>query len=271
MGENAIRLPKLIRETGEAYRSRRNQYMTSHQLADFRKSPLLHKQKSAGLIAESTGEAYTVGATAHCLILEGRKAFDEQYIVGGPINEKTGRPYGYETKAFRVWAEQQTRKVISDDNYALICHLNASVHSHDEAAILLKNGTPEGVLRASYGGVDCQIRMDWFSDEVGIVDLKTCYDLDKFEIDCEGYRYVPQMAFYRAILNLSVGRDPRDDHWPVTLIAVEKCEPYRCGVWLISSEKLLIEEHRNAAALVELRHYRSLGNWPTRYEAIRIL
>lgn len=271
MGESETRIPKLIRESGEAYRSRRNQYLTSHQLADFRKSPLLHKQKAAGLIPEQTGDALTLGAAAHCLILEGRAAFDEQYIVGGPINEKTGRPYGDETKAFRQWADQQTRKVISDDAYALCCHLNAAVHSHCEAAPLLKSGTPEGVIRASYNGVDCQIRMDWFDPEIGVLDLKTCHDLDQFESDCELYRYIPQMAFYRAVLNLSVGLDPRENHWQVQLIGVEKREPYRCGVWIVSPKKLAIQEFENSEAIAELRACREFNIWPTRYEATRVL
>lgn len=264
------RKPKIIHEPGEVYRSKRNQYMTSHQLADFRRSPLLYKQKSSGLIPETTGAAYSIGAAAHCLTLEGRKAFESQYIVGGPINEKTGRCYGEDTKAFKTWADEQTRIVISDDAYALVCHLNSSVHSHELAKTLLSSGEPEGVIRATYYGVECQIRMDWLSAE-WLADLKTCESLDRFAADCESYHYADQMAFYRAVLNVSIGLSEYEDSLPIYLIGVEKTPPYRCGVWLINPKKLLTATLLNSEALRELSVCRQSNSWPTRYESLLML
>ena len=54
--------------------------------------------------------------------------------------------------------------------------------------------TAEGVVRAEYRGVPCQIRMDWFSPKHGIVDLKTCDSLKWFENDCRRYGYIFQMV-----------------------------------------------------------------------------
>ena len=41
------------------------------------------------------------------------------------------------------------------------------------------------MVRAEYGGVACQARIDWLNpiDGRGIVDLKTCDNLDDFERD----------------------------------------------------------------------------------------
>ena len=44
--------------------------------------------------------ASATGRAAHTLILEGRERFLAEYAIGGPINEKTGQPYGTTTKAF---------------------------------------------------------------------------------------------------------------------------------------------------------------------------
>lgn len=292
--EQRIAAPQLIRESGEAYRARRNQFTTSHALGDFRRCPLLHRQKAAGLIAETIGEHYAIGAAAHCLILEGRAAFESQYIVGGPINDKTGRPYGDETKAFRTWAEQQTKRVISDDAYALCCHLNAAVHAHPVAAKLLARGTPEAVVRASYAGVECQIRMDWFDEAAGIVDLKTCQDIDRFasagslytdgfddrdeyigplapDCDCARYGYLHQLAFYRAVLNRAAGLAANHPRWPCHLIAVEKAEPYRCGVYRLDDRRLASAERDNEDALKRLAECRRSGLWPTGFERVRYL
>ena len=65
---------------------------------------------------------------------------------------------------------------------------------------LLEYGEPEGVVRADYCGMPCQIRMDWFEPHHGIVDLKTCDDLTWFEADARRYGYAHQLAFYRAVL-----------------------------------------------------------------------
>ena len=61
--------------------SRSGQYMSSHLLADFRESPELYRRKTNGEIASADTQSLALGRAAHCLILEGRAAFDEQYLV----------------------------------------------------------------------------------------------------------------------------------------------------------------------------------------------
>lgn len=261
-----FRLPPFLREPGDVYRSRRRENLTSHQLADYRFCPRYHKRKAAGLVPERSGEDYTVGAAAHCLILEGKQRFDQDYHVGGPINPKTEKPYGEETKAFREWAAQQTKTVLSEDQYALVCQLLAAVRSHVRAAELLDSGIAEGVLRTKIVGVPCQIRADWFTPDFGLVDLKTCYSLDSFPTDTEAYHYVEQMAFYRRVL-----RDFVDEDVPVRLIAVEKREPFRCGVWLLSPHKLDEAERQNFLAILDLAESRRADHWPTGYESERVI
>ena len=67
--------------------SRCGRYMSSHLLAAFREAPELYRRKTSGEIAESESPALALGRAAHCLILEGRAAFDEQFLVAdGPVN-----------------------------------------------------------------------------------------------------------------------------------------------------------------------------------------
>ena len=56
---------------------------------------------------------------------------------------------------------------------------------------------------------------------------------------------------------------------PVHIIAVETREPYRCGVWALTSHVLDEAEDRNDDAMDELARCRKTGVWPTRYEALR--
>ena len=149
-----------------------------------------------------------------------------------------------------------------------------------EAVALLLFGRAEGVVRAEYFGTPCQIRIDWLHPHRGIVDFKTCDDLTWFEADARRYGYHKQMAFYRAVLmqaivNSSVDcSEPGDAAVaavPVHLIAVEKKEPFRCGVWRVSDETLAQAQRENEAAIRRLLACRQNGEWPTGFEEIRVL
>ncbi|MGQ9919370.1 MAG: PD-(D/E)XK nuclease-like domain-containing protein [Bryobacteraceae bacterium] len=173
----------LIHESAEVYQAKAKEYLTSHQLADFRRCPLLYRKKKLGLIEEEDRPAFLVGRALHTLVLEGRDAFEEQYAVGGPVNPKTGELYGSSTKAFAEWAARQRKPVLTVQQHELVQRMAEGVRGHGLARDLLSEGTPEGVVRAEYCQMPCQIRMDWFDPHRGIVDLKTCDDLDWFEAD----------------------------------------------------------------------------------------
>lgn len=255
----------LIREPAEVYHAQGANFLSSHQLAEFRRNPLLFRKKELGLVQEEDRPAYLIGRAAHALILEGREAFERAYAFGGPINPKTGEPFGSRTKAFQDWAEAQGKPVLSDEQHALIENMNTAVRAHEHAAALLSDGVPEGVIRAEYCGVPCQARFDWLSSQRGIVDLKTCDNLDWLQMDARSFGYAHQMAFYRAILTCVSGTVV-----PVHLIAVEKREPFRCGVWRMSEEVLGVAQKENEEAIERLKSCRERDRYPTGYEDIRI-
>lgn len=92
--------------------SRNGRYLSSHLLADFRESPELYHRKTTGEIAAAESPALALGRAAHCLILEGRAAFDEQFIVSdGPVNARTNEPFGKATKAYAEWLASQDREI----------------------------------------------------------------------------------------------------------------------------------------------------------------
>ena len=125
------------------------------------------------------------------------------------------------------------------------------------------------MVREEYCGIRCQGRLDWFNPVKGIVDLKTCDDLTWFESDARKFGYAYQMAFYRALLAIALGQAPADID--VNIIAVEKKEPFRCGVWRIAPDVLAIAAKENEDAIQRLENCRATGNWPTGYEDLRTL
>ena len=283
----------IIAEPSATYHSKRAEYVSSHGLTgDFKKSPANYHAKITGEIKDVDRPAYKPGRAAHSLILEGRKQFEKDFCWNSPINEKTGKPYGPTSKPYLEWAEGETREIITPDQLALVEAMEKSVRKHEQATYLLSNGIAEGVIRVNlpveksrhaqedFDGriysptIKCQIRMDYFNFEEGLVDLKTCDDIDYFEPDSRRYRYIHQLAFYRSVIVQKF--DPLGKLWeqgllPVRLIAVEKKPPHRVGVWRIGDYVLALAKGENDILLAELAECRLKDVWPTRYEKERTL
>jgi len=255
----------ILRETELVYREKAKHHLTSHALADFRRCPKLYRQKKLGLVEDEDRPAYLLGRALHTLVLEGRDRFEQAYAVGGPVNPKTGELYGAATKAFAEWAAAQGRAVLTLQQFDLIESMADGVRANGLAVDLLSEGVPEGVVRAEYCGVPCQVRMDWFDPHRGIADLKTCDDLMWFEADARRYGYAHQMAFYRAVLAQVIGL-----RMPMHFIAVEKKPPFRCGVWKIHEDMLAQAQRENEAAIERLKRCNATDTWPTGYEECRL-
>jgi hypothetical protein len=256
----------LIRESQEEYQAQAKDHLTSHRLNDFRRDPFMFHKKICGLIDEEDRPAFSVGRAAHTLILEGREVYQGQYAFGGPINPKTREPYGRYTKAFEEWAAAQGKPVIDNDQALLIENLNDSVRNHPLAVELLSDGVAEGVVRTQYMGMPCQARLDWLNPHRGVVDLKTTDTLSFLEGSARVYGYIHQMAFYRSLVFQATG-----EVVPVFIIAVEKHEPYRSGVWTIGQDVLGAVQKENEQAMERLAECRQLNQWPTGYETLRTI
>lgn len=244
-------------------RSKSGEILSSHMLQRFAQMPYKYWATVSGLYQEPDKADYEFGRAAHKLILEGQDAFDAAYTVSdGPENPKTGKPYGKDTRAYQDWRSCQEGDVVTTADYAEIGAMRDSVRGHAEIGPLLgREGEAECVVRATLEGVECQIRMDWFSPEAGIVDLKTCRDIAFFEQDARAFGYAYQMAFYRAVLREATGRD-----FPVHMVAVDKGPFHVAGYWLMPSAELDVAERVNAAAIRRLKECRETGVWPTGYE-----
>ncbi len=258
----------LVREPADVYHAKSKDFLSAHALNEFRRCPLLYRKKELGLVPERDTTAYLIGRAAHALILEGRERYQREFAVGGPINPRTGQPFGSQTKAFAEWAEKQNKPVLSDSQAALVEQMAAAAGSHVFARELLADGVAEGVVRGEYAGHRCQARIDWINrvEDRGIVDLKTADELDTFEMAMRAFGYLHQVAFYRALVAAVSGHV-----LPVHIVAVEKREPFRCGVWQVASEVLDQAQGENEEAAADLRRCRETGDWFTRYESLRLV
>ena len=260
-----IDLGVLQAEPADEYHAKAGEFLSGHQLLDYMLCPWLYRKKQLGLVPDADTPAMFVGRATHCRILEGRDAYESQFALGGPINPKTNKPYGAQTKAFAEWAQALGKPVISHEQVELIEQMASGARMNEEAMDLLLYGRSEGVVRAEYCQTPCQIRIDWTHPHRGLVDLKTTKDLTWFENEARRRRYHNQIAFYQAVLGEAI-----DQFVPVYFIAVEKAEPFRCGVWRVSDDTLSIARGENEAAIRRLRRAWEIDAFPTGYEEIRV-
>ena len=233
---------------------------------DFMKCPWLWRKGNIDLLPNRDSAAFALGEATHVRTLEGLDVFNSRYTTDALINPTTGKPYGVQTKKYADWKRQQKRIVLTPAQGREIANMAAGVASHPDAAMLLSTGQAEGVVRGIFEGMECQIRIDWFHPHYGIIDLKTCQDLTWFEADARRYRYDIQTTFYREVFHAVTGV-----YVPVHIIAIEKQEPYRCGVWEVTKETHMAALRKIKAAIAEFKDCQKAKHWPTRFEDVRKL
>lgn len=264
-----------------------NKFTSSHRLNLFRKCPALYIKHVTGEIVEGDTEAFLLGRATHTHVLEGQDKFYIDYTVAsGPVNPKTGEPFGRMTKAYKEWAAAQEKPIVNAEDFKTIAKMSEAVRGHIKALDLLRAGFAEATIRTKFGEEPVQVRLDWYDPERNIiVDLKTCNDVDRFAFDIRDYGYPHQLAFYAEAVRLAscaeTGKNPKHpanlpECW---IIAVEKREPFRVAVYNISEATLDDLIYAQATkfgtglypTLAELAECRVTDTWPTRYENFGVI
>ena len=263
--------PFLLEIPAQTYHadSAAGRYVSSHNLATFRACPLTYHLLMTGKMRRPETPALALGRAIHCYTLEGFDAWNREFAVSdGPINKATGQPYGRTSQKFIDFMASQSKSVVSTKEFEAIERMAENVWSHPEAKQLLASGVAEGTIRIEdYCGLPVQARLDWFSPEYGVADLKTTSEgLEWFEATAHKYGMAHQMAWYRKLLELASGVK-----YPVYIIAVEKSEPYRVCTFRYAEDVLDQAEAENESALRELVECRERDEWLTRFQETRPL
>lgn len=241
--------------------------LSSGMLKEFRLCPAHYHALVTGRERRNETDAFRFGRAVHKLILEGERAYRDAFAVGGPINDRTGRAFGAESKTFERWLEKcgmARERTLTPGEAADIARMREAARSHHETGRLLSEGWPELSARAELQGVPCQIRLDWLRPDGVAVDLKTCSDIARFEADARRFGYLNQFAFYRDVA-LAAGADGVE----MVAVVLEKRPPFRVGVWRFPDDILAPYSAQNLSAIVSLRRCRDGGRWPTGYESAR--
>jgi hypothetical protein len=262
--------------------------ITFHKLLAYEHSPLLFKRLFVTREAKRDEEtdAMRIGRASHCLTLEGETAFEHHYIVRPETyiaetgkDKGEAKPWHATATVCKAWEADKEAKdltVISPKEYALMVELRAAVQRHPDGARILAAGWPEVTVRQEHPtlALTIQGRFDWLTPDLEVPDYKTTADLGQLMRELDGlrlfarderakrstaYKYVRQLAWYRHLVQAEWAKGDRARFY---LIAAEKAEPYRAGVFEIGKALLDLGEADNAATLVRIAESTRTGVWP---------
>lgn len=213
--------------------------------------------------------AMLIGSAIHCLILDGDEAYASEFIVGGPINPKTGQSYGRDTQAFEKWAAEQGpgNKFLTVSQDAMIRAMAESV-LRDETAREMIVGDGQNrddnevslVWKDPETGVVCKGRADMIRPKwESITDIKTTEDAGPkgFSRSICDYGYHRQAAWYldgAKTLGLPVRL--------FVFMCVEKSPPHATAAYCLLPSDIEIGRQQNRKALATIAACRASGYWP---------
>jgi exodeoxyribonuclease VIII len=186
-------------------------------------------------------------------------------VSAGPINPKTERPYGKETKTYQTWLNEQPKPVLTHEDDELFKAMREACVSHPVAKKLLGNGgrneiTVVWVDEAT--GMKCKCRLDRYC-RYGrawvIVDLKTTNSVtkDSFSRDIQKHLYHVQAAMYTDGLTAAVQKD-----WKWIFVCVEPEPPYEVATYQLDEGAIEIGRELYRGWLGQYKQCVETGVWP---------
>ncbi len=211
-------------------------------------------------------DAMVLGSALHARLLEMTTA--QHLIIDGPINEKTGKPFGTDTNAYRDYAKLHPGKIIlSGDGRARLDGMAESVMRHSLARKLVEaKGETELVMVWDDCGVRCKGRLDKDVPQLLAFDVKSTVNASpsKWANAVHDYGYHVQAEFYRRGMDATgIGGKP------FVFLVVEKRPPYGVVIYEIDPESMAVAKHQIDRALAMVAACQKAGAWPGYAEEVQ--
>lgn len=219
----------------------------------------LLKDEMDGMVEHKPSAAMKFGTLAHLAVLEPRK-FLLLTTTTGPLNEKTGKEYGRETKA---WSEWETANpgmtVVHPSLYAMLSRMPADVKN-----LLAGEGESEVSIFSPINGIAAKVRPDRLTENE-ILDLKTIADIDDIDNAIRRWRYWFSAAYYRAGVESETGK-------PLSfrLIFAESAPPHRWAIVGLSPEYVEIGDYYVRFVTDQIKRAQDNDDWADKSSIYRI-
>lgn len=198
---------------------------------------------------------FDVGSTAHTLILEGDKFYDEHIIVDSPT--RSHKPY---KDAVKEHADSG-KMIMTELELQACCGIADAVLNHRIAGNLLAGARCEESIYWQEGDLLCKCRPDAWRPDISVCgDLKTTGDAspDFFERNSFKLGYHISAAWYLRGIEAATGE--RMDQW--AWIVVETEAPHAVQVYEADPDLLERGMRQCDLAIETLKRCQDEGHWP---------
>jgi len=231
---------------------------------------LFHAMQENRELRPALSEAMTTGRALTDFLSVPAEEFLQTYaVVDGPVNPKTNKPYGTDTKVYAEWRASQEKIPVSTEQYNMFGKMAVAYNEHSFIKSLAGyERVRNAVLRANVCDVPCMCRIDslYVGDEAVVaVDVKTTSDLCAFHRAAESLYYREQQALVLLVL-AACGID----HVQARIAAIEKGPMPRCGVFAVKDMATgpIVTVNR---ALQDYATDALTGKYSTRFEAPQLI
>lgn len=270
--EESIKSIEVAGMTSDAYfqMSEERKIVTPENIGGLIDYPALFKaMQDDRELRPALSEAMSTGRAMNDYLSLETSEFLKKYLVAdGPINPKTGKAFGTETKAYQEWRMQQERTPVTTEQFDMFAKMAAAYNEHafikSMSGMSYRNNV---VLRTTINGVDCACSIDrlYTSDKTAVaVDVKTTDDLASFARTADRLFYRHQQALVMLILASSGIATAQS-----RIAAVEKGKMPRCGVFGLKDQDAYAGYV--AEALEDYADSLKSGMFGTRFEAQRLI
>lgn len=217
------------------------------------RSRRLFKDELDGLVKHKESRAFQFGTAAHAKFLQ-PELFGTM-VATGPVNEKTGKPYGTETKSFAEWYAQNPGKIILGEQDIADLDMMAQRMPDEVRYVLECPGEAEVSFIHQAGLIQVKARPDWLTGDT-IYDLKTIGNMDDSEKHINKYLYWFSHAWYRSVVKLSTGNGFR-----FRFVFAEKSPPYRWRIIDLDLDWVIWADQQVASVIRQIQACTASGDW----------
>lgn len=249
--------------------SEERKVVTPENIGDLISYPALFKaMQDDRELRPALSEAMTTGRALADFLGMSADEFSAKYaIADGPVNPKTGKPYGAETKAYAEWLALQEKTPVSSATFNMFGKMAAAYNGHAYIKTLPATQYRNVIMMADVAGVPCACKIDSLyvsGDAAFAVDVTTTSDIDMFRRSAASLHYFERAALIELVLS-SKGLPAA----PVRIAAIEKGPIPRCGVFVSREHDANID--KVAGILGEYAESEKTGVYGTRYEAPMVI
>ena len=196
---------------------------------------------------------FLFGRACHTMLFEPQE-YEKRYAIW------EGRRQGNDYKDFVNECWEKGQEVLTDAQNVLAQKAAKSFISDPLVKRLISSGKAEVTLFCVEEDIQYRGRVDWISaSQHRLVDLKTAQDIsaNRFGRDFYKYHYDVKLGLYQRWLNKLT-----NSHWPVSVICLEKEEPFDVSVVPIDDAVMERGVKKAMKVMHDLRLSLKTGIWP---------